>query len=315
MVFDLDATLADLSSVYYFLAVLTQKKPKKNVSKRADFLVEPLDPMMPKAYDYFVQRIVQEESTETPLGILRPGSLEVMGALYRLKKEQKVQGVLLYSNNSHPESLYFIRDLIHVYYPRLISDCIHWLHPRRQADRIAYSTSHGSISKRWATLKDIMVHGPTKATPWVESTDVHFFDDLLHSDLKLALGKNYHHITPYEFKASFDRLKPLFLSSLSYAEVNLYELGKQLATLYPDIRNPLISHFFNKGNTTLLEDILDLFFHYGGVNHTMIPAIDAAEIRDIVFAFEKSSKKGGLMPRKHKKTYTYKKRRRTIRHR
>ena len=308
MVFDLDATLADLSSVYYFLAVLTQHKPlQKN-----QFLIEPLDPMMPKAYDYFVQRIVQEE-TETRLGLLRPGILEMMGALYRLKKEQKIQGVLIYSNNSHLESVYFVRDVIHVYYPRLISDCIHWMHPKRNTDRIAYNQSNGRISKTWATLKDIMINGPTKASPFLEPSEVHFFDDLMHRDLKRALDKTYHQIEPYVFKASFDRLAHLFLSSLSYAEVNMYELENNLVEMYPDVRNPFIFQNFNKGNTTRIEDILDLFYHYGGEVHTRLPPLDSLEIAEVILEVEQTNKKGGKYKKKKKKSYTYKLHRKTIR--
>ena len=302
MVFDLDATLADLSSVYYFLTVLTQNKP---IQSKNQFLIEPLDPMMPKAYDYFVQSIED-------IGLLRPGILDMMGALHRLKKEQKIQGVLIYSNNSHLESVYFVRDLIHVHYPRLICDCIHWLHPKRHADRIAYTESNGRISKTWGTLKDIMVHGPTKASPFLEQSEVHFFDDLLHLDLKRELGTNYHQIEPYVFKVSFDRLTYLFLSALSYAEVNLYELEKNLVEIYPDVKNPFIFQHFNKGNTTLIEDILDLFYHYGGEIHTRLPPLDSLEIAEVILEVEKSSKKGGNK-KKHKKHYTYKRHRRTIR--
>lgn len=308
MVFDLDATLADLSSAYYFIAVLTQRGKQKD-----PFFIEPIDPMMPKAYDYFVQRIVKEEQATIPLGLLRPDILDIMGALHKMKKEHKIQGVVIYSNNSHLESLHFVRDLIHTLYPRLISDCIHWLNPKRQADRISYNESRGLISKTWGNLKDLMVRGPTRASPYIQPSDVHFFDDLVHLDLKRALNKNYHQVLPYEFNASFDRLKPIFLSSLSYAGVDLYSLGHKLTDIYPDMKNPFIHQYFSKGNTILLEDVVDLFFYYGGSNHTTLPPLDSLEIAEVLVEFEKTSKKGGHS--KKKKRETCKRRRRTVRNR
>ena len=314
MVFDMDETIAHLSSVYYFIATLTTTKPDKtNKTSNNVFLIEPLEPHLPTAYDYFVQRVLKEEKSDYPLGILRPGILDIMEALYLLKKKHLIHGVIIYSNNSHLESLYFIRDLIHVHYPRLILDCIHWLHPRRRVDREQYHKSIGVISKTWENLKDLMIHGVAKASPFIEPSEVHFFDDLNHVSLKRELGKNYHQIPPYQFKASFDRIAPLFLSSLAYAEVDLYALEKQIAPLYPDLQNSIFIHYFHKGNTTMMEDILDLFRYYiNSDTINAVPPLDSAlPIAEIIADLEHNA----ILHRdnKKKRMYTLKRKRRTIR--
>ena len=317
VVFDMDETIAQLSSVYYFIATLTatnQETTKSASTNKNAFLMEPLEPHLPVAYDYFVQRVLKEEQSDRPLGILRPGILDIMEALYQLKKKHLIHGVVIYSNNSHLNSLYFIRDLIHVHYPRLILDCIHWLHPLRKIDREQYHRTVGAVSKTWENVKNLMNHGLAKAPPFLEPNEVHFFDDQFHISLKRALNNNYHQIPPYQFKASFDRIVPLFLSSLSYAEVDLYELENKLAPLYPDLQNQHVINRLNKGNTTLLEDILDLFRYY--VNSDTInavPSLDTAlPIAEVIATMEHNAilHKGGT---KKKRMYTIKRKRRTIR--
>lgn len=318
MVFDMDETLAQLSSVYYFIATLTatnQETTKSAATNKNAFLMEPLEPHLPVAYDYFVQRVLKEEQSDRPLGILRPGILDIMETLYQLKKKRLIHGILIYSNNSHLDSLYFIRDLIHVHYPRLILDCIHWLHPLRNIDRVQYHRSAGKISKTWENVKSVMVDGTTKAPSFLEPSEVHFFDDQFHVNLKNALGKNYHQVPPYQFKASFDRIVPLFLSSLSYAEVDLYELENKLAPLYPDLQNQHVINQLNKGNTTLLEDIIDLFRYYvnsDSKNNAMPPLDSALPIAEVIATMEHNAvlHQGG---NKKKRIHTLKRKRRTIR--
>ena len=79
-VFDLDETLAQIYTVYYFVASL-QTYP--NMS-------ESLTNSLKKAYKMFVKKIVKEE-IKNPLGVLRPGILHIMKKLKILKIWQKIQ--------------------------------------------------------------------------------------------------------------------------------------------------------------------------------------------------------------------------------
>lgn len=186
-VFDLDETLAQIYTVYYFVASL-QTYP--NMS-------ESLTNSLKKAYKMFVKKIVKEE-IKNPLGVLRPGILHIMKKLYELYIEGKVKGVIIYSNNGHLYSLKFIRDLIHEYIgDKFIIECVYRYHHLREKD-----------DKTWDELKRILTKGKCKARN-VNPRDVYFFDDIEHKDLYRNL-KNYNQVPEYNFKASFDRIANIY---------------------------------------------------------------------------------------------------------
>jgi len=206
-VFDMDETLAELYSVYYFLDSL--KTENQN-------LPGGLADSLEKAYTIFTDMVYQAEVSTPPLGILRPGILDIMSDLHRLQESGKVKCVVIYSNNGHLPCLEFIRDLIHrhIRSNTLIKDCIHRNHPARQNEIRNRNT------KTWEVLKSIIVNGPCNGSPNLDPKAVHFFDDLEHPDLRLILGNNYHKVPAYEFKASFELLEEMYKMSLLLAEVD-----------------------------------------------------------------------------------------------
>ena len=226
-VFDLDETLAEMYSAYYFIASLTIKK-SLNGFMSAIFPDE-LEQQLQTAYDLFVERILKEEQTN-PLGILRPGILKVMEQIHKLKKRGKLASIIIYSNNAHQESLEFIRDLIHRHLKsnKLITDCIYREHPIRAKENIAYP---GVYPKTWNTLVNIIMQGKTSRL--VMAKDVYFFDDLDHIDLQRTLQSNYYKVPGYTFKASVDRLNTIYESVLRDANVNLIQLSIYMADIFP----------------------------------------------------------------------------------
>jgi hypothetical protein len=172
-----------------------------------------------KAYHLFVQSIIEVESSNTPLGILRPGILTVMQKLNQLQKSGKIKNVVIYSNNGHLESLEFIRDIIHKYLKTsdLIRECIHWNHHMRDEERLMRA---GAANKTWNVLRNILVEGNCKAPATIEPNNIFFFDDLDHPDLQRNLGGNYYKVPAYNFKASFDRLQLIYRNALNQADVN-----------------------------------------------------------------------------------------------
>jgi hypothetical protein len=56
----------------------------------------------------FVKRVVEEENSNTPLGILRPGILPIMEKLHSLKKRGKLTSIIIYSNNKCLPCLEFV---------------------------------------------------------------------------------------------------------------------------------------------------------------------------------------------------------------
>ena len=202
-IFDLDETLAEIYTVYYFVASL-QTYP--NMSKE-------LTASLKKAYKKFVKKIVKDEITN-PLGIVRPGILHVMKRLHELYKIGKVKNVIIYSNNGHLYTLEFIRDVINKFVGyELIRDCIHRYHPMRKND-----------TKTWHELEKIITKG--EATNLMQD-DVYFFDDLEHEDLRINID-NYYKVPEYTFKASFDRIANIYRDVLSNVDKEfMYIVGNE----------------------------------------------------------------------------------------
>jgi hypothetical protein len=233
-VFDLDETLAELYSAYYFVATLKIKQSLNGFM--AAIFPDELEKQLTTAYHLFVERVLKEEQSDKPLGILRPGILKVMENIAKLKKKGKVANVIIYSNNSHLESLEFIRDLIHQHTrsKKLISDCIHWEHPIRAKEKILYP---GMYAKTWNTLSEIIMQGKTSRL--VMAKDVYFFDDLDHIDLQRTLHSNYYKVPGYTFKASVDRLNAIYDSVLRDANVNIIQLAMYMVDIFPIKRSLL----------------------------------------------------------------------------
>jgi hypothetical protein len=223
LVFDLDETLAELYPTFYFLASLRPELPH---TLPDDFKGE-----LDKAYKLFVTNILSAETSQTvPLGVLRPGILQVFEKIQQLKNKGQVKGVVIYSNNGHLESLEFIRDLIHQHLSTttLILECIHWGHRMRGEER---GRQQGYANKTWSVLSTILKEFPVGAPADLSPESVYFFDDMNHKDLKTHLKKNYIQVPSYTFRAPFDALVQQFTSALDEANVNKDKFIAMIAQL------------------------------------------------------------------------------------
>lgn len=309
-VFDLDETLAEVYSAYYFIASLKLRETvqttnsgskSKSKSKRMHIASVPiwLQTELNRAYECFLQRILDEETSMKPLGILRPGILDIMSDIHALQCEGAIKDVVIYSNNGHLESLHFVRDLIHCYLGRtnLIKDCIHWHHPMRDEERILIA---GFPNKTWNVLRRIMSSPPCHAPHTLHPTDVHFFDDLEHWDLKRVLKQNYHQVPPYEFKASFERLAAIFRDSLKEAKVSqeaIKELQDYVIQLFSTAEDTI---FISRDDE--LESILHLFEEktHGTASPSREPPfwdLGIQQMRDVIVSLHE-----GILSRRHKRT-------------
>lgn len=221
-IFDMDETLAELYSVYYFVASLKLKETYEEHSpKLAPLIPNDLIMSLKLSYRMFVRQVINAEKSTQPLGILRPGILDVMKKLYDLQRRNQIKYVIVYSNNGHLQSLEFIRDLIHEYLgtTSLIKECIHWNHHMRDSER---STQPGAANKTWDVLKNIMVQGNCKAPSNLEPSSVYFFDDLNHRDLQEKLDTHYYKVPAYNFKASFDRIAHLYRNAIGKVDIPIF---------------------------------------------------------------------------------------------
>ncbi len=239
-IFDLDETLAEMQEMFYFIASLTLKNI---ISLYGNFEMklfkQGLNLQLENAYKLFIDRILREERTNKPLGIIRPGVLQIMKRLHNLKNQGKVVTVIIYSNNSHLQSLEFIRDIIHNYIGSvgLISECIHWNHPIREYDKIIYHNSGNQISKTWKTIMTVLDKNQSKS---IDEQNVYFFDDLDHYDLQYTLKQNYYKVSPYKYVASFDRISNIYKSVLLDSNIDI-ELFTKYCTIYLDLNKNCIS--------------------------------------------------------------------------
>jgi len=234
-IFDLDETLAELYSVYYFAISLRLE---------SSLLALNLD----KAYQYFVRDVLLAEISSEPLGILRPGILGVMKKLKDLQKLDKIKNVLIYSNNGDIKSLEFIKDLIHLYVGGgLIKECIHRNHHMRADERV--NAPH-LINKTWNVLRNIMINGNTRAATNLDVRDVYFFDDLDHPDLRKKLGINYYKVPRYSFKASLDRIGEIYKNAIYKASIKGAKLKKYVNIILED-------YIINGSNTVKYDNTID----------------------------------------------------------
>ena len=218
-IFDLDETLAELYSVYYFATSLRLESSSLALN-------------LDKAYQYFVRDILLAEISSEPLGILRPGILGVMKKLKDLQKLGKIKNVLIYSNNGDIKSLEFIKDLIHLYVGGgLIKECIHRNHHMRADERV--NAPH-LINKTWNVLRNIMINGNTRAATNLVASDVYFFDDLDHPDLRKKLGINYYKVPRYSFKASVNRIGEIYKNAIYKASIKGAKLKKYVNIILED---------------------------------------------------------------------------------
>jgi hypothetical protein len=226
VVFDLDETLAEVYPLFYFLCDLRLQKTTGDTKTIPDELEIPLN----DAYTLFVHLVAEQEVSMMPLGILRPGILQVMETIKKLKDEGNVSGCAMYSNNGSLSMLEFVSDVIQLVLNdyTLFCDHIHWGREGRQRE---YSLPRrpGYANKTWTVLSMLLKSGPCAAARDLKPTDVYFFDDLEHPDLKAKLGSQYIHVEPYTFKASFQRIAELYYNALMEAGILM---NAHLRTLY-----------------------------------------------------------------------------------
>jgi len=216
-VFDLDNTIGDFYSTYFLVSDLRSD----TISEHSQTILKPPEEVIPnirRAYKYFVHQIALREKSDKPIGLLRPGIIDIMKMINLQKFTGICKGVVLYSNNGNLETLEFARDIIHdiLQTHTLILDCIHLYHPLRKSE--VRKINENASPKKWATIQKILTEGKCKAiNPKPE--EVVFFDDVLHSDIVLHLNLNYITFRPYIFKPSFDYFADLYLKALEHADI------------------------------------------------------------------------------------------------
>ena len=161
-----------------------------------------------------------------------------MKKLNKLKRNGKVEHVIIYSNNGHLQSLEFIRDLIHLYVGnnKLITECIHRTHPLRAQES-------NWMLKTWDMVRHILTRGTCRVLENISPANVYFFDDLNHTDLQKHLAEQYYQVPPYKFYPSVVRICNIYKKVIEDTKVDdsmllvnvmeLLDMGSHTITLNP----------------------------------------------------------------------------------
>ena len=233
-IFDMDETLAELYTMFYFIGSLRLKDTVANEKNKTNEIPSTLTKSLNKAHKKFVAAILKEE-VSNPLGILRPGILKVMSKLDKHK-------CIIYSNSGHLQSLEFIRDLINLHVgSKLIKQCIHFYHPVRV-----------NGDKTWDEIKSIINKDE------LNESDVYFFDDLIHKDLYENLT-HYYKVPAYNFKASFHRIADIYREAIKDVNSEMYlTYIPLLVNRKPKSIENMIRLFKNKTNISDRSDKVPL---------------------------------------------------------
>jgi hypothetical protein len=214
-VFDLDGTLTDQYSYYYFLSDFKPRGVYRGGTPSPTQPTEVQD-VLDKAYMQFVHLVAEKESSPTPLGLLRPGIIPVCQEILRQKNAGLCGAALMYSNNPNIMVLEFVRDVIHeILGAPIFCTLADWNHRLRVSE--ITKGQPGVAKKTWKILKEIITEecNGNQVTP----EKIMFFDDQNHPDLEMVLPVgNYCHVAPYTFKTSINSITLLYLQAIEYSK-------------------------------------------------------------------------------------------------
>jgi hypothetical protein len=221
-VFDLDETLGQMHTPFAFMCTLRpeefhkEKNPKFHAKLIANANTSELRDRQRVAYMAFVRLLAEAEQQSPPLGVLRPGILEVFRAIQAQRAAGQDVCCVIYSNNGDLHLLELTRDVLHQALGTrdLIRDCVHWFHPMRSPE--ISPGEPGRAEKTWAVLSRVLKEGPCGA-PDVRPSQVTFFDDRVHPDLKTTLGEESIQVLPFSYRVNTSVLTELYRKALEEA--------------------------------------------------------------------------------------------------
>jgi hypothetical protein len=166
-----------------------------------------------EAYELFVQRCAEAERSTEPLGIVRPGILDVFSRIGQLKDLGLAGGAFIYSNNPTQRLLHFIADVIQAGVGRtdLICDYVHMLDERRNN---AVEKERQTSTKRIATILRILQSAPCNASVVPTANDIFFFDDMIHPNIRDAIGDRYIQVGKYEYEVDAGKMGDIYIQCL-----------------------------------------------------------------------------------------------------
>jgi hypothetical protein len=248
LVFDLDATLVNFTRIVWLLLNIFQPKASSTHMKLPNVQTsENYNWDMAKAYQIFVESIVNRELSSNPLGIMRPGISKVLKYVIELRKKNVVKGVIMYTNNSNEAMVNFAKHLLETASgTKIFDDCMFVHHPLR-----AKRSKYPDYNKTWVTLRDLLVEG-LKAPQSIQPKDVLFYDDQNHYDLISTLTTNYIKVPEYNYIPNIKQIFDYALASFEKADIL-----KEGSENFNDFKNVVQAYLkLNQANVSTKEQVL-----------------------------------------------------------
>ena len=215
LLLNIDKTILHSYSLFYPLASL---KPEDALDLAPHPPVLTADPAewrdhlsrLHRAYLSFVSLVAQEETSEEPLGLFRPGIMDFMERVQNLYRTGVIRRVVLYSSHPFKPLVAFARDVI-----RMV--LVAGLSSPSLPSSLSSSPSTSSVPHTLLPI-ELAPHGP-KHLLELETDSVYLVDDQ-PSALFLPVKGQTLCLPPYVFKASFVRVGELYVQALRAAKVS-----------------------------------------------------------------------------------------------
>lgn len=189
LAFDMDGTLGSFTILKRLLCIFNQPAFFIKTPEKAAKPDEALNRIIGVSYSNFVRRILEQEQSERPLGLFRPGIFDLFKQIHKLRQEGAIKGVIIYSNNQTESLVNFVKDVINIATGSGVIDACFF---RFSRSRLPINVRIANPEKTWAEIIQLL-GSPEGLAP----KDVIFFDDLVHADLKKNLGANYINVEEY----------------------------------------------------------------------------------------------------------------------
>ena len=243
----MDGTIGEFTILKQLLCIFDQP---------AFFIMEPekarlpdrqIEEVLALVYANFINRIIAEETLPMPLGVFRPGVFKLFQEIHKLRMGGLIKGVIVYSNNRTESLVKFIKDVINKIVGAPVIDSFFF---RYSKQRTVENNAIPNPEKTWAEIRQLLFS--IGAPEDLEAKDVLFFDDIIHTDLKTHLGKNYIHVERYVHNPPMVELLNVYRAAI------IEDTGKELAP----IMEPFLEYIKNcTMQTNVPPDSFNSYMH------------------------------------------------------
>ena len=241
--FDLDGTIGSFEAVMHLMPLffpslieeLYRAPHWKGREYTAITVPATIGPRLRPAFDRFVELMAEFEPHTQ---ILRPGIVEIIDRLLKLRDRGVIGGLMIYSNNANPYTLLFAHELLKAVMKvktEIFCPLVHWGHRLRDAElrgrpgtvwTLGYGPNlYQTIVKAFTEDQHCGYYTATVRRQRIRPADVLFFDDQLHPDMAVQLPhENYFRVQSYAHVPSLEYICMAFLNA--YESQNIHTDAK-----------------------------------------------------------------------------------------